>query len=739
MRLSNRLIRTGKPPVALIVLDTLRADMIEQPGLLARLPTMRRLFEDSYLFTHAYSPSHWTLPSHASLFTGLTSQEHLARPPYMRLREDVPTIAELAEEAGYYTACITCNPFISREFGMTRGFRGYWEPPVGRTLRLASRLKRFLKSRAGPAAGVAGDGDGAWAPWRFANLAEHLLKTSPRRDNGIRSVGRQVRQALNQADGPPFLFLNLMEAHAPYYGRGPFAGWKSRLEHVRFLLQWDKTRFSITAGRFAMTESAWRDARAIYWENVRFLDAKLGHIVQTLPKRFLEKGFLILVSDHGQLLGEKGGIDHIAGLNERLIQVPLAIRPPGGVQGERVDSPIDITWIFHLLQDIISGRSGALGAWLSRVEDERSVISEARGGMVPYIQPLKGRDPRFHQDLLAFKLSHDHPAVACIVYPWKLICHMGRKDDELYNLEKDSGEEVNLVDKEGDMVERLHDRLKERFLGGGKELPSEVRRDGLPRGAKETIAEVVLTRALERGRNPVLVWTGGKDSTLILHLLLKLARTTGLEVPPVLLIDHGQHFPETWSFTKEIVEKEGLNMIVAKNADLLQAANDTAPFVALEGLDTANQEEALKAGLEGTEVPLSLNTPVGNHLLKTVALNQALQDRDFDMVITGIRWGESPARAAEVFFSTRLEPPHTRVHPILPWTEREVWRYILENDVPIHPLYRRGYRSFDGVRDSEPTGSEPAWEQDLEASEERAGRAQDKEEIMARLRSLGYF
>ncbi|MFQ5951092.1 MAG: phosphoadenosine phosphosulfate reductase family protein, partial [Candidatus Geothermarchaeales archaeon] len=107
--------------------------------------------------------------------------------------------------------------------------------------------------------------------------------------------------------------------------------------------------------------------------------------------------------------------------------------------------------------------------------------------------------------------------------------------------------------------------------------------------------------------------------------------------------------------------------------------------------------------------------------------------------ISGIRWDENPSRAAEVFLSPREDPPHVRVHPILPWTERDVWTYTLEHDLPIHPLYDRGYRSFDGVQDSEPIEDRPAWEQNLEGSVERAGRAQDKEEMMRRLRDLGYF
>ncbi|MFQ5910646.1 MAG: phosphoadenosine phosphosulfate reductase family protein [Thermoplasmata archaeon] len=563
--------------------------------------------------------------------------------------------------------------------------------------------------------------------------------SSPRMDNGTREAVLRVRRLLHGASRPPFLVVNLMEAHSPYYGRGVYSRWRKRVQHMDILGRYRKLRIAVMGGRLPMTDALQRDLHGIYWENVRFLDSQLGILLRNLPRGFLDSGFLIVVSDHGQLLGEKGGLDHVAGLNEELIRVPLVIRPPGGVLGQWIKRPIDITWLFFLLEAIASGREDALRSWLAWAGQQDLVVSEAHGKMVPHTQPLIGRDPIFRKDLLTFRTMHDHPAIACISGRWKLICHLGRREDEVYDIETDSKEDVNLVTREADVLQRLHENLRERYLGESRGTPKEVRRDLLPLRAKKAIAQIVLTGALENHQKPVLVWTGGKDSTLVLYLCLDEARKEGLEVPSLLFVDHDQHFRETWSFTEDIAKREGLQMIVARNEDLLGFAGEGEETVPLESLDPENQEEALKAGLKGTEVPLSLDTPVGNHLLKTVALNRALRKHGFDAVIAGIRWDENPARSNEVFFSPRENPPHTRVHPILPWTEREVWTCTLDSDLPIHPLYKKGYRSFDGVKDSEPTDTRPAWEQDLETSEERAGRAQDKEEIMERLRALGYF
>ncbi len=374
--------------------------------------------------------------------------------------------------------------------------------------------------------------------------------------------------------------------------------------------------------------------------------------------------------------------------------------------------------------------------------EQEFLTSEAQGRSVLYREGLKSQNSVSRKDLLTFRVKHDHPAAACLDGQWKLICHMGRREDELYDLKLDPREKVNLVNMQKDALDLLHQKPYERFVKSSSRPLMQDRKNQLPLEAKKAITEIVLVKAFDNDWKPLLVCTGGKDSTLVLYQSLEVARRGSLKMPPLLFVDHGQHFPETWSFLKGITKREGLEMIVAMNDDLLAEADDDLESVPLDALDAANQEEALKAGLQRTEVPLSLDSPVGSHLLKTVALNRALRRHDFDTAITGIRWDENPARSAEVFFSPREEPPpppHMRVHTILPWTKREVWEYTLNHTLPIHPFYRRGYRSFDGVRDSKPTDTRPAWEQDLEASAERAGRAQDKEEIMERLRALGYF
>jgi len=157
--------------------------------------------------------------------------------------------------------------------------------------------------------------------------------------------------------------------------------------------------------------------------------------------------------------------------------------------------------------------------------------------------------------------------------------------------------------------------------------------------------------------------------------------------------------------------------------------------------------------------PFLLDTYVGNHLLKTVALNNALEAYDIDGVISGVRWDEQEARADETFFSPRhdpdLFPPHDRIQPILQFAEADVWEafwnYVVpdtveafpdegyipqadddlpegvaQEDVPISPKYFAGFRSLGSEVSTEKTTEEPAWLQNLEDTTERAGRARTR-------------
>ncbi|MCL9814493.1 phosphoadenosine phosphosulfate reductase family protein [Natranaeroarchaeum aerophilus] len=295
--------------------------------------------------------------------------------------------------------------------------------------------------------------------------------------------------------------------------------------------------------------------------------------------------------------------------------------------------------------------------------------------------------------------------------------------------------------------------------------------------AKIEKAVEVTRRGLEEYENPAVMWTGGKDSTLTLYFIKEVAERYDLEVPPAVFIDHFQHFDELHDFVDRWAEEWDLDVIYARNEDVgnyveehgLEPGDD----IPIDELSEHNQHHVREIlEYEEDTFPFLLDTYVGNHLLKTVALNDALEDYDIDGVISGVRWDEQEARADETFFSPRhdpdIYPPHDRIQPILQFEERAVWdafwHYVVPDtveafpdegfipesaddlpegvgidDVPISPKYFAGFRSLGSEVSTEKTTEDPAWLQDLEGTTERAGRAQDKEDLMKRLRDLGYM
>ena len=291
----------------------------------------------------------------------------------------------------------------------------------------------------------------------------------------------------------------------------------------------------------------------------------------------------------------------------------------------------------------------------------------------------------------------------------------------------------------------------------------------------EKAIEVVRT-GLEEYRNPAVMWTGGKDSTLALYFVKEVADQYGYDLPPTVFIDHFQHFEELMDFVRHWADEWDLEVVWARNEDVGAYVEEhglvPGDDIPVDALSEHNQHHVRNLlDYEEDTFPFLLDTYVGNHLLKTVALNDALEEYDIDGIISGVRWDEQEARADETFFSERhdpdIYPPHDRIQPILQFEERAVWDafwgYVIpdtvENwpeghipqsaddlpdgitweDIPISPKYVEGFRSLGSEVSTEKSEEEPAWLQDLEGTTERAGRAQDKEDLMERLRDLGYM
>jgi len=241
-----------------------------------------------------------------------------------------------------------------------------------------------------------------------------------------------------------------------------------------------------------------------------------------------------------------------------------------------------------------------------------------------------------------------------------------------------------------------------------------------------------------------LIWSGGKDSTLTLWICLQFCREKGLQLPRAFTIDEGDAFEEIDVFLHKYSREWIVELDWGSNENVLEAAGHKLNAeVQVADLNERNQAEIKRIGFDLEAFPFEAESYVGNHLMKTVVFNTYIEEVGVKGVFQGLRWDEQSARASDEYVeeveAQHLVPAHNRIKPILHFTERDIWDTTLHYGIPYCPLYEQGYRSLGAKTTSQKTNDIPAWEQDLENTEERAGRRQDKEKTMERLRQLGYM
>jgi phosphoadenosine phosphosulfate reductase len=206
-----------------------------------------------------------------------------------------------------------------------------------------------------------------------------------------------------------------------------------------------------------------------------------------------------------------------------------------------------------------------------------------------------------------------------------------------------------------------------------------------------------------------------------------------------MFIDEGDVFPEIAEFVENLQQQWGLDIAFLKNHDVTSKAQAVGDLIPVASLNADNQAALAEIGFTDEAFPFLPDSPVCNHLMKTLPMRRFIRERHLAALMTAIRWDEIGAREAESYFSPRTDPDHIRVHPILHFRERDIWIATFKYDIPYNSLYRLGYRSLGARCATLRVSDIPAWMQDLENTPERAGRGEDKEAVMEQLRALGYM
>jgi hypothetical protein len=331
----------GKPRnVVLIVADSLRYDSVYQYGL-KRMPYTS---QHSAQFHQARSSGCWTLPAHASLFTGLLPHQHGATSQTRNLHASIPTLAERLKEAGYRTHQVTANVVTTEIFGLDRGFdevHKIWEAvaPRFRTLYktfilLAKpRVRRLLLSR-----------DGI-----MHQLSDDLKVGKCWVQNTHRDIFRRSRNILKQGKDEgagTFLFLNLMETHFPYHVGRTFRlstdAWRDRLGELAGLYHMVNQSF-LTSDRPFIDERISRILKNRQVKSWRLLSKPLDNFI----KRLHEDGdtLVVFLADHGDNFGDQGWYYHFTNVTDAGNRVPVFWLDPEGKRQGQYNHPISTRFI----------------------------------------------------------------------------------------------------------------------------------------------------------------------------------------------------------------------------------------------------------------------------------------------------------------------------------------------------------------------------------------------------------
>lgn len=350
------------PNVLLVVLDTLAARHLGCYGYhRPTSPALDALADEGVVFDRAYSTAPWTLPSHASLFTGLHPTSHRTGWTHPRLddgraigskriRYDFLTLSEELNARGYHTCGVSEKSWLTQEHGLTQGFQEYYDYSV------QTAQERLLLPRA------------------LDRLAKRVGRPSPLHPAAVDQGGaRVIETALHwlqedrDPDRPFLLFLNLNEAHAPYTAPRDFKDFGRFLPPGAVLEDLPQGYFGHAADRRDYNSGAREllDAepeiqRALYDASILYQDSLLDRLFLGLREQELMEDTLVIVtSDHGEEFNEQGRFGHQLSLSDRLLHVPLIVRYPQLLPARaRVADPVSLVDVFPTVLGVLEAQSG---------------------------------------------------------------------------------------------------------------------------------------------------------------------------------------------------------------------------------------------------------------------------------------------------------------------------------------------------------------------------------------------
>jgi arylsulfatase A-like enzyme len=430
--------RPDGPNILLITLDTTRRDHLGMYGYtIPTSPNLDALAKDSVVYTNAYAVSSWTMPTHASMFTGKFPSAHganydpdgplklseaigeqfghyRARP----IAENEITLAQLLSEHGYATAGIIAGPWMMKAFRLGKGFEHY-------------------------------DDDGVTA-----------LNGRPAED----VTTRAIEYVDEHADEPFFLFLNYYDPHSPTWDDGPKDA-QGNLTRPPKALQ--DPRPVYPPGVDLATVDGIGFARICYDAEIRYMDREIGRFLEHLKQRGLyEDTWIFVLSDHGDLLGdpvlgEKGLWGHGDSLTQAEIHIPFFVKEPG--PGGRTGTDASMVQQVDILPTVLARLGLPLPPNVQGTVLGGKHLTVAELYKLPMMNRVSGPNPKDWRHLGDWRVIVD----GTDKFGWS-----SNGTHFLIDLAKDPGERVNALTQQAERGQQLEGILDAYLRGLPK--PGEV-------------------------------------------------------------------------------------------------------------------------------------------------------------------------------------------------------------------------------------------------------------------------
>lgn len=448
--------------IAVIVLDTARGDCFHPSDRLQRFGNMNDIKEEGTYYENAISAAPWSLPSHASLFTGRFPSAHGAHAGHKTV-DGSRRLPEVLRSNGYETVAVSNNTWISDEFGFDRGFDTFhknWQyvqsdTDIGKVARKEEGLAKFIRAgrevfRGNPIINV-------------LNSVYALYQSKGTTDDGAEKANEWIADWLAQRepDRPFFLFVNYMESHLQYDPPREYAE-QFLPEGVSYedAMEVNQNAWRYITGKEDMDPRDFEILRSLYTAAIKYLDDQIGHLRELLERENeWEDTIFVITADHGENIGDHELMDHQYSLADTLLNVPLIVRGGPFEQNQISNQLVQLPDLAPTLLDAVD------------IEDER-FCNDCQGtsflpgseprefAVAEYMAPqptMEALEQRVGV-LPEFVYEYDRSLRTIRTSEWKLI----RGSDgskRLFDLRNDPAEAVDVSREHPEQVTRLENEL----------------------------------------------------------------------------------------------------------------------------------------------------------------------------------------------------------------------------------------------------------------------------------------